>query len=87
MGMRSSEQGWLSKNSMCWKEENQIQEKKKLRIANLTMCGGIGKRNIRWHIGSLPTAEGKLMTRNTRDGMPLLSQLLQDALVVIKQLL
>lgn len=31
------------------------------------MCGGIEKRNIRWHIGSLLTAEGKLMTRNTKE--------------------
>lgn len=52
------------------------------------MCGGIiGKRNIKGHIASLLTAEGTLMTRNTKETECLLNQLLQDALVVIEQLL
>lgn len=53
---------------MCWRGENQIQVKKKKRIAKPAVYGGIsGKRNSRGHIGPLLTTEGKLVTSDTEE--------------------
>lgn len=67
MVMRSREWGWISKDSICWRGENQIQVEKKKGIEKKSTGGINGKRNIRRHIGPLLSAEEKIKANDTEE--------------------